>query len=244
MISKAKPILLMLLCLALCAGYANAEIETNVLNTLKLDHPAIAMEVSLSGQMIFVLNDQGQLLVYNASGRLLDTLKVGPEINQVKIGPRDDVLYLSNSKTNSIQILSLSFIQDINIQGSPFKGPKNAPVTMVLFSDFQCPYCSRIGAITDEVLKKYPKDVKLVFKNFPLPMHPFAMKASQAAMAADAQGKFWEYHDLLFSNQSMFSDAKFEEFRQTLKLDKAKFDKVMNSPETIAKINTDKAAGE
>jgi protein-disulfide isomerase len=241
---KIKPILLLALCLVFRAGYASAEIETELLNTLKTDHPIINMEVSLSGQMIFALDNQGQLLVYNASGGLVDTLKVGPDVNQVKVGPRDDVLYLSNGKTNSIQILSLNFTHDINIQGSPFKGPKNAPVAIVVFSDFQCPYCARIGGIIDQVREKYPKEVKTVFKHFPLANHRFAMKAAQATVAADAQGKFWEYHDLVFQNFSALTDEKFEEFRATLKLDKAKFDKVMNAPETIAKINSDKQQGD
>lgn len=240
---KVKALILLVLCLSLCAGLANAEIDTELLNTIKTDNPPVDIEVSLSGQMIFVLDNQGQLVVYNPSGNLLGKVKVAADVDQIKVGPRDDVLYLSSSKEKTIQVLNLAFSHDIDVKGAPYKGPKNAPVTLVVFSDFQCPYCSRIGAVIDQVLEKYPKEVKSVFKNFPLANHRFAMKAAQAAVAADAQGKFWEYHDLIFKNYSNLSDEKFEEFRAQLNLDKAKFDKAMNAPETTAKINNDKNDG-
>lgn len=240
---KVKALTLLALCFLLCTAYANAEIETELKNTIKLDNPAVDIEISLSGQMIFVLDNQGQVSVYNASGTLLDKVKVGSDVDQIKIGPRDGVLYLSNSKEPSIQVHSLAFAYDIDIKKAPFKGPKNAPVSLVVFSDFQCPYCARIGAIIDQVREKYPKQLKTAFKHFPLANHRFAMKAAQATIAADAQGKFWELHDLIFKNYSKLSDEKIEEFRAELNLDKAKFEKVMNSPKTIAQINGDKKDG-
>jgi protein-disulfide isomerase len=231
-------------CLALGLPLAHAEVETEVTATLKLQNPPIDMEVSMNGQRIYVLDNQGQLLIYNPTGALLNTVKVGADVNQIKIGPRDDQLYLSNPKDNTVQVLNLSFTHAIDIAGSPFKGPANAPVAIVVFSDFQCPYCARIPAIIDEVLKQYPKEAKTVFKHFPLSMHRFAMQAAKASMAADSFGKFWEYHDLVFQNYSMLSEQKLDEFRETLKLDKAKFDKRMNDPKTLEKIQKDAKAGE
>lgn len=240
---RTKIFILLALFLTISAGFVHAEIETDLLSTIQMDHPPVDIEVSLSGQMIFVLDNQGNLIVYNPTGSLLDKVAVGTEVDQIKIGPRDDVLYLANSKAKTIQVLSLTFTHDIDVKGSPYEGPKNAPVTLVIFSDFQCPYCSRIGAVIDQVREKYPKEVKVVFKHFPLANHRFAMKAAQASIAADAQGKFWEYHDLIFQNYNQLSDEKFEEFRAALNLDKAKFEKVMNSKETIDKINADKNDG-
>ena len=75
------------------------------------------------------------------------------------------------------------------------KGPANAPVTLTVFSDFQCPYCSRLVPFIDEVLAKNPDKVRVVFKQFPLRMHNFALPAALASLAAREQGKFWPMHD-------------------------------------------------
>jgi protein-disulfide isomerase len=83
--------------------------------------------------------------------------------------------------------------------GAPSKGPANAKVTIVEFSDFQCPYCVKAIAQVNEVMKKFPNDVRLVFKQFPLDMHSQAGLAAEAALAAQAQGKFWELHDRMYA---------------------------------------------
>lgn len=243
MMRTFRGMLLLMLCLAVGLPLAHAEVETEVIATLKLQNTPIDMEVSMNGQRIYVLDNQGQLLIYNPAGTLLNTVKVGADVDQIKIGPRDDVLFLSNPKDNSVQVLNLSFIHEIDIAGSPFKGPANAPVAIVVFSDFQCPYCARIGGVIDQVMQQYPKETKVVFKHFPLTMHRFAMQAAKASVAADSFGKFWEYHDLIFQNYSTLTEQKLEEFRETLKLDKAKFDKRMNDPKTLEKVQKDAKAG-
>jgi len=89
------------------------------------------------------------------------------------------------------------------------------------------------------VLEKYPNDVKLAFKNFPLRNHRFAMKAAAAALAAERQGKFWEYHDKLFENYSTLNDEKFAELAQSLGLDGEQFQKDVKDPKLYARINQD-----
>jgi len=88
----------------------------------------------------------------------------------------------------------------IATNGSPFQGPEKAKITLVEFSDFQCPYCSRAIAEVENILRAYPKDIKLVFKQFPLEIHSEAQMAAEASLAANAQGKFWPMHDKLFAN--------------------------------------------
>ena len=107
---------------------------------------------------------------------------------------------------------------------SPIKGDKNATVNIVEFSDFECPYCARLQPTLKEVLKAYPKNVKLVYKHFPLSFHKQAKNAAKASMAAHEQGKFWEMHDLIFENYNKLSDEKFKEFSAQLGLDAKKFD--------------------
>jgi protein-disulfide isomerase len=91
---------------------------------------------------------------------------------------------------------------EIPLGGSPWRGKRGAPITIVEFSDFQCVYCKRAVAVMEEVLKVYEGKVRLVFKHHPLAMHKGAMPAAQFAMLAQEKGKFWEAHDLLFRNVS------------------------------------------
>jgi len=91
---------------------------------------------------------------------------------------------------------------DVAANGFPAKGPAAAPVTIVEFSDFQCPFCSRVTPALDQVVSKYGNKVRLVFRQFPLPMHPNAAKAAEAALCANEQGKFWEMHDAMFKDQA------------------------------------------
>jgi protein-disulfide isomerase len=91
---------------------------------------------------------------------------------------------------------------EVAANGFPAKGPASAPVTIVEFSDFQCPFCSRITPTLQAVVSKYGDKVRLVFRQFPLPMHPNAAKAAEAALCANEQGKFWEMHDAMFKDQA------------------------------------------
>ena len=96
----------------------------------------------------------------------------------------------------------------------PSRGPADAKVTIVEFSDFQCPFCSRVVPTVDKIMKDYPKDVRLFFRHNPLPFHPNAPLAAEAAVAAEAQGKFWEMHDKMFANQEKLERADLEKYAQ------------------------------
>jgi protein-disulfide isomerase len=127
---------------------------------------------------------------------------------------------------------------------SPSKGNPSAKVTVFEFSDFQCPYCKRGSQTVKELLAAYPNDVKVVFKNLPLPFHPEARPAAKAAYAAQQQGKFWEMYDLLFNNQQELSSASYEKFATELKLDVAKFKSDMESEAAEKHVAADEAEAE
>lgn len=127
---------------------------------------------------------------------------------------------------------------NIPIGDSPVKGPATAKVTILEFSDFQCPFCSQVPAVVDQVLKEYPNDVKFVFKQFPLVrIHPQAIPAAKASLAAHKQGKFWEMHDKMFANQKQLDDASLKKYAQELGLDMAKFDTDFASPEIAKQVD-------
>src|SRR3954447_6580444 len=116
--------------------------------------------------------------------------------------------------------------------GSPSVGPADARVVLVEFSDFQCPYCVKAIEKINAVLKAYPKDVRLVFKQFPLETHPQASISAAAALAAHNQGKFWQMHDVLFANRAQLSRPNILGWAAKLGLDMKRFQDDLDS-ETI-----------
>jgi protein-disulfide isomerase len=125
----------------------------------------------------------------------------------------------------------------------PSKGANGAPITIVEFSDFQCPFCSKAEDTVDKVMKTYDGKVKLVFRDYPLPFHPNAQKAAEAAHCAGDQGKYWEMHKVLFANQKALEPPALKGYAKELKLDQAKFDKCLDSGEMAKKVDANKEAG-
>jgi protein-disulfide isomerase len=128
----------------------------------------------------------------------------------------------------------------VNVTGSPSLGPADAKVTIVEFSDFQCPFCARVGPTLEQIRKTYPDQVRVVFKHLPLDMHAKAPPAHAAAEAAARQGKFWEMHDKIFADQPNMAPEKYAEYAAQLGLDVAKFEKDRVSAEVKARIDADK----
>jgi protein-disulfide isomerase len=126
---------------------------------------------------------------------------------------------------------------------SPSFGPVNAKVTIVEFSDFECPFCSRVGPTLTQIKENYAKDVRVVFRHQPLSFHKNAKLAAEASMAAHEQGKFWEYHDKLFANQKALERASLEKYAQELGLNMGKFKAALDSGKFTAKVEADMAAG-
>lgn len=106
---------------------------------------------------------------------------------------------------------------EIDLEGAACMGPENAAVTLVEFSDFECPYCDAARPILKSVMAG--RDVRLCFMQFPLPGHPHAMSAAQATVFAQKHGKFWELHDLIFDNQRQLSDATIRSLVEQAGLD-------------------------
>jgi protein-disulfide isomerase len=126
---------------------------------------------------------------------------------------------------------------------APSFGPKDAKVTIVEWSDFECPFCSRVGPTLKQIKEAYPKDVRVVFRHQPLSFHANAKGAAEASMAAHEQGKFWEYHDKLFANQRALDRASLERYAEELKLDMGKFKAALDSGKFRGKVEADAAAG-
>jgi protein-disulfide isomerase len=129
-------------------------------------------------------------------------------------------------------------IYKVPIDGRPSKGPDNALVTIVEFADYHCPYCSRLVPDLERLLEAYPNELRLVYVQRPLPMHPNAREASKAALAAGNQGKFWEMHEKLFLRQLQTME-QFEGVAEELELDLEQFRADIASDEVVAQIVAD-----
>jgi len=132
----------------------------------------------------------------------------------------------------------------IAVEGSPSRGPDGAPVTVVEFADFECPFCQHIAPELDALWQKRQTAVRFVYKFMPLPMHPHGESAARAAIAAQAQGKFWEMHDKLFANGGHLDDADILAYAAAVGLDLDRFRADLQSPATKARLDADRKLGD
>lgn len=127
----------------------------------------------------------------------------------------------------------------VSVDDDPSKGPAEAKVTIVQFAEFQCPYCGKAGESVDKVLETYGDDVRMVFRDFPLSFHPRAIPAAVAANCAGEQGKYWEMHDKLMSNQRALEEADLTGHAESLQLDLAKWSTCRQDPAQTAEVMKD-----
>lgn len=165
-----------------------------------------------------------------------------------------DAYVAKATKSNPVEVyfkkpkMSIS----LDIGDSVTWGKNDAKVTIVEFSDFQCPFCSRGANSVDEIKKKYKNKVKIVFKHFPLPMHPDAKPASAASLCVTeiaggkekGADKFWKYHDLLFKNQDKLDSASLEKYAKDVGVDTKKFKECFDSKKYEAAVEKDLEYGE
>jgi len=132
---------------------------------------------------------------------------------------------------------------DIKIGDAPVKGPASAKVTVVEFSDFQCPFCGRVNPTLKEIEDQYKGKIKIAFRNLPLPFHDKAHLAAEAALAANEQGKFWQMHDKLFANQQALDRPSLEKYAQEIGLDMGKFKAALDSGKFKDKVDAEDKEG-
>ena len=126
--------------------------------------------------------------------------------------------------------------QIVDVDGYAYKGSKKPRYTIVEFADFECFHCKDAAAALDTWLKNHSKDVKVVFKHFPLPSHTMAKQAAIAAEAAAEQGKFWPMHDALFANQQKLTDTLFLELAKKIGLNLSRFKKDLSNPRVLTRV--------
>jgi protein-disulfide isomerase len=147
--------------------------------------------------------------------------------------------YVQKLRNNaSVQVLLAPPFADVNVKDAYVQGAKNPPVTLVEFADYECPYCQKITPELQKLEKEYGDRLAVVYKDFPLPMHHTSQKAAEAARCAGEQGKFWEYHDVLFYSKQL-QVAELKAHARVLKLDGDRFDKCLDDGAETAPVKKD-----
>jgi len=180
--------------------------------------------------------------------------RIAVDLDKVREQIRD---YLHNQKSKAQQALFFKslrskakvvtylkpppvFREEISVAGEPFKGPQKAPVTIVKFEDFQCPFCKQVQPTFNELLSRYDGKVRLVHKDLPLEsLHPQARQAAEAARCAYEQGKFWEYHDKLYANAPQASADDLKSYAKEVVLNGDSFDRCFVSRRYKAVVQQD-----
>ncbi len=235
--------LVVLLAAAGLAGAAPADVDWQVLGSFDVDTEVRDVAISAEGRWIYVLTADNEIRVYSSGGKLKGAMPIAPGYDRIKAGPREDILLVSNRDEKSVQLVSVNPVHAFALTDAPAKGPKNAPVTITVFSDFECAYCARLPEMLDQVAAEYPKEVRIAFKHYPLRSHEFALPAAQAAVAAQRQGKFWEFHDRLFRHFNELDEARVGQIVQELGLDASRFEKDRSAARTQGLIEADRREG-
>jgi protein-disulfide isomerase len=209
-----------------------------------------------SGDVNFIISNDGRYIILGEPESTKDFEESpiqGLKTGSIPLGTQTLPLLISNDSKYIIlgEILDTSVdplketMSKISLKDVPVKGKKTANVTVVEYSDFQCPFCKRGSQMLPQILQEYDGKIKLMYKQFPLPIHNWAKDAAIASLCAQEQGndKFWEFHDLLFENQKNIkvesSKEEFEGFAKKIGLNENEFNKCLGSPDIAKRLQAD-----
>lgn len=222
---------------------AGAKIEWSVLKKIPLDDTPLDVAISQEGTTAYILCSKSVQVYSIPENKITAAIPLTGEFSQLALSPDGEKLFLTQGTGKQLSIIQISQVHDIPTGTSQVIGKAAAPVTIVAFLDYQCPYCSRVYPELEQMLKQRPNDVNLVIKHFPLPMHRFAEKASLAALAAARQNKYQELTRILFSDFKNLNDEIIQKHAQTAGLDMAQFNTAYNDPTLKKQIEEDRQLG-
>jgi len=221
---------------------AQAKVYQTVDKTFTATTAPIDMAVSGDGNLTFILGPNGKITIYPKEGEK-EEISVEGDFDHIVAPGVGDKIWLSSQKTKQVKEVFVDFVRQINTEGSPFLGEEKAPIVITTFSDFQCPHCAQQGELFQKLLEKNPTSIKIVYKYYPLPNHQFAAAAAIASYAAQQQGKFWQYHDLVYAEFRDLTLEKLNQFAEKLGLNMPQFQQQMNSQEAKDRVMRDLQEG-
>ncbi len=207
-----------------------ANVGWTISGQLDLKAPPLDICASADGKWLYILSE-GEVAAYSLSDdTIVNRISIDKAFDRMIYLQENNSLVLTSRSGHTLQIIQPELVYTFSTSRLPYKGSERAPVTVAVFSSYQSPYCAAVQPLLQQVLDKYPKKFKLVFKHFPPASHKFGITAATAALAAHAQGKFWEFHDKLFENYRALNDAKIQEIAKELELDMEGFNRDMRDP--------------
>jgi protein-disulfide isomerase len=230
---------------ALLAATPRAEAKIQIETPKDIQLSDIPKDITLSrdGSTAYILSQKSVMIYSIQESKVTDNITLAKVYSRIALSPDESALYLTSQDSPQVTVIQFAFINNIAIGKSPVIGNAKAPVTITAFLDYQCPFCAKVYPLLQEVLKKYPNDVKLVIKQFPLAMHKFADKAAHAALAAAMQNKYEKVTELFFNNFTTLSDDTIRKYVQDAGVDMQKFDKDIESAEVKDIMQQDMQAG-
>lgn len=241
-LSRGFALLLAVSCCLVAVQSSQAKVYQTVDKTLTATTPPIDMAVSVDGNLTFLLGANGKVTIFNKEGEK-EEISVDGDFDHIVAPGIGDKIWLSSQKTKQVKEVFIDFVKKLSLEGSPFLGEEKASVVFTTFSDFQCPHCALQGELFQKLLEKNPTTIKIVYKYNPLPNHQFAGAAAIAAYAAQQQGKFWQYHDLIYADFKDLTIEKLTQFAEKLGLNMPQFQQQMNSQEAKDKVMKDLQEG-
>ena len=211
--------------------WTEAKIQVDPPKDIQLEDTPKDIILSRDGSTAFILGQKSIMIYSVPEAKVTDSIPLTKAYSQLALSPDESTFYLTSQDSPQVAVIQFAFINNIAVGKSPVIGNAKAPVTLAAFLDYQCPYCAKIYPLLQEVLKKYPNDVKLVIKHFPLAMHKFADKAARAALAAAMQNKYEKVTELFFTNFTTLNDETIRKYVQEAGVDMQKFDKDIESAE-------------
>lgn len=235
--------LMTLLVLVGAGPLCRAETDLDRLRSIPMTAEPLDVAVSADGLWIYILTDGARLHIHTRDGEPKGTVAVPEGVRRIAGAPDEDVVLLANPATRTVEMVRVNLEHTFTSEGSPTMGPTEAPVTLTLFTDFECSYCARLAPVLAEVHRSYPETVRIVFKNYPLRRHRHAVQAALAALAAHEQGQFWPFHDRLFEAYDRLDQGQIDDIREELGLDAQRFQARMNDPALTHLIRRDLQEG-
>ncbi len=219
-----------LVAVLLIVSPVQAKTEWEFDREIELDVKPIDTAVSADGSAVYILTKKNffspeySIIVFSLlENTILDTIPLDKKFTGIGVAPRSNALLLTSSSDKNITIIKLSETTELPVDSSPVIGPMDARVTLTVFLDFQCPYCSREFPVIEQLLKQYPQDLRLVIKHFPLNSHKFAATAAIGALAAEKQGKYLDLSRELLKNFRTLDEAALVKLAGEVGLDLEKF---------------------
>lgn len=221
---------------------AEADERGMSVNELIAEETGVNLEVTEADIAAFFDENQSRV-----QGRSLDEVR-DQIADHLRTTRRDEAMAALEDRLSEEQgvVYHLQpFRVELDNGGAPALGPSDATVTLVEFSDFECPYCSRFFPTFQQIKEAYGDRIQIVYRQFPLTsVHPSAFKAAEASLCAEEQGEFWAFHDLLFQEQSRLAVRDLKEKAGRLGLDQKEFDNCLDTGRYVEQVQDDLAAGQ